>query len=82
MRFADPVISLLPTTYVSVRRKCKSGLQDSLRLYIGPSDQIVVPAELKTTINIILISQLIIIAVMHPAFLCFCIGFHTSEGVG
>ena len=82
MRSADSVTHLLTTTYVSVRRKCKSGLQDSLRLYIGPSDQIVVAAELNTTINIILISQFIVIADMLPVFPCSPTGFPTFEGIG
>ena len=82
MRSADFVTYLLTTMYVSVRRKCESGLQDSLRLYIGPSDQIVVAAELNTTIKIILISQFIIIADMLPVFPCFPTEFPTSEDIG
>ena len=81
MRSADSVTHLLTTTYVSFRRKCKSGLQDSLRLYIGPSDQIVVAAELNTTINIILILQFIGIADMLPVFPCSRTGFPTFEGI-
>ena len=67
MSSTDLLTSLLTTKYMSVSRKCESGLQDSLRLYICHSDLIIVAAEWNTTINIILISQFIIIADMLPA---------------
>ena len=41
MGSADSVTHLLTTTYVSVRRKCYSGLQDSLHRYSVYEDSVI-----------------------------------------